>query len=123
MESEYISTWKITLEIEGFGRSAEHVPSAATSISAEADHCKDGWKDTRQIKRWKKKNNERNHHNSNGGHSGSRQGNNGRGGSGRGRGGRVGRGSNNSEHLKTVECFNCGKKSSLLYRLLSSKKE
>jgi hypothetical protein len=28
---------------------------------------------------------------------------------GRGRGGRGGRG-NNSEHLKNVECFNCGKK-------------
>jgi hypothetical protein len=56
------------------------------------------------------KNNERNHHNTNDGRSGGRQGNNGRGGHGRGRGGRVGRGSNNSEHLKTIECFNCGKK-------------
>jgi hypothetical protein len=58
----------------------------------------------------KRKNNERNHHNTNGGHSGGRQGNNGRGGRGRGRGGRGGRGSSNSEHLKTVECFNCGKR-------------
>jgi hypothetical protein len=61
----------------------------------------------------KRKNNERNHHNSNGGRSSGRQGNNGRGGRGgrgRGRGGRGGRINNNSEHLKTVECFNCGKK-------------
>jgi hypothetical protein len=61
----------------------------------------------------KRKNNERNHHNSNGGRSSGLQGNNGRGGRegrGRGRGGRGGRSNNNSEHLKTVECFNCGKR-------------
>jgi hypothetical protein len=61
----------------------------------------------------KRKNNERNHHTNNGGSSGGRQGNNGRGGCGgrgRGRGGRGGRVSNNSEHLKTIEYFNCGKK-------------
>jgi hypothetical protein len=58
----------------------------------------------------KRKNSERNHHNSSGGRSGGRQGNNGRGGRGRGRRGRGGRGNNNSEHLKDVECFNCGKK-------------
>jgi hypothetical protein len=57
----------------------------------------------------KRKNNERNHYNSNGGLSSGRQGNNGGGGSGRGRGGRSGRSNNNSERLKTVECFNCGK--------------
>jgi hypothetical protein len=60
----------------------------------------------------KRKKNDRNHHNSNRGHSGTRQGNTsrgGRGGCGRGRGGRSGRG-NNSEHLKNVECFDCGKK-------------
>jgi hypothetical protein len=59
-----------------------------------------------------KNNNERNHQNSNGGHRSTRQGNTsrgGRGGRGRSRGGRGGRG-NNSEHLKDVECFNCGKK-------------
>jgi hypothetical protein len=58
------------------------------------------------------KNNDRNHQNSNGGRSSTRQGNTsrgGRGGRGRGRGGRGGRG-NNSDHLKNVECFNCGKK-------------
>jgi hypothetical protein len=58
------------------------------------------------------KNNDRNHHNSNGGRSNTRQGNTsrgGHGGRGRGCGGRGGRG-NNSEHLKNVECFNCGKK-------------
>jgi hypothetical protein len=54
----------------------------------------------------KRKKNERNHHNNNGGCSGGRQGNNSRG----GRGGRGGRSNNNSEHLKTIECFNCGKK-------------
>jgi hypothetical protein len=60
----------------------------------------------------KRKNNERNHHNSNGGRSGGRQGNTSRGGrAGRGRGrGGCGRRGNNSEHLKSVECFNCGKK-------------
>jgi hypothetical protein len=61
----------------------------------------------------KRKNNERNHHNSSGGRSGARQGNTSRGGRGergRGRVGRGGRGNNNSEHLKNVECFNCGKK-------------
>jgi hypothetical protein len=60
----------------------------------------------------KRKNNDRNQHNSNGGRSSTRQGNTsrgGRGGRGRGRGGRGGRG-NNSEHLKNVECFNCGQK-------------
>jgi hypothetical protein len=60
----------------------------------------------------KRKNSERNHHNSSGGPSGGRQGNNSRGGRvgrGRGRGGSGGRGNNNSEHLKNVECFNCGK--------------
>jgi hypothetical protein len=59
------------------------------------------------------KNSERNHHNSSGGRSGGRQGNNGPGGCGgrgRGQGGRGGRGNNNSEHLKNVDCFNCGKK-------------
>jgi hypothetical protein len=59
----------------------------------------------------KRKNNDRNHQNSTRGRSSTRQGNTsrrGRGGSGRGRGGRGGRG-NNSDHLKNVECFNCGK--------------
>jgi hypothetical protein len=58
------------------------------------------------------KNNDRNHQNSNGGRSSTRQSNTsrrGRGGRGRGRAGRGGRG-NNSDHLKNVECFNCGKK-------------
>jgi hypothetical protein len=61
----------------------------------------------------KTKNNDRNHQNTNGGRSTTRQGNTSRGGRrgcGRGRGGRGGRGNNNSEHLKNVECFNCGKK-------------
>jgi hypothetical protein len=58
------------------------------------------------------KSNERNHQNSNGRRRSTCQGNTsrgGRGGRGRGRGGRGGRG-NNSDHLKNVECFNCGKK-------------
>jgi hypothetical protein len=60
----------------------------------------------------KRKNNKKNHHNTNGGRSGDRQGNNGRGRGRhrRGRGGCGGRGRNNSDHLKTIECFNCGKK-------------
>jgi hypothetical protein len=63
----------------------------------------------------KRKSNDRNHQNSNGGHISTHQGNTsqggrgGRGRRGRGRGGRDGRG-NNSDHLKNVECFNCGKK-------------
>jgi hypothetical protein len=58
----------------------------------------------------KRKNWERNHQNSNGGRSSTRQGNTRRGGRGRGRGGHGGRVNNNSEHLKNVEGFNCGKK-------------
>jgi hypothetical protein len=58
----------------------------------------------------RRKNNERNHHYTNGGRSGGRQGNDGRGGRGRCRGGCGGRSSNNIEHLKTIEYFNCGKK-------------
>jgi hypothetical protein len=60
----------------------------------------------------KRKNSDKNHHNSNGGRGSNRHGNTsrgGRGGHGRGRGGRGGRG-NNSEHLQSVECYNCGKK-------------
>jgi hypothetical protein len=60
----------------------------------------------------KRKSNDRNHHNSNGGRISTRQGNTsrgGRGGRGRGCGGRSGR-ETNSEHLKNVECFYCGKK-------------
>jgi hypothetical protein len=112
MDSELVVTWKRTLEIKGFRRPAEYVPSAVASRSAEADHCKDGWKDARQKNEGKRKNNERNYQSSSGGRSSTRQGNTnrgGRGGRGRGRGGRGGR-ENNSEHLKNVECFNCGKK-------------
>jgi hypothetical protein len=61
----------------------------------------------------KRKNNERNPHNTNGGCSGSHQGNKvrgRRGGCRRGQGDRGGRGSNNSEHMKTIECFNCREK-------------
>jgi hypothetical protein len=50
MDSESVSTCKITLEIQGFGRPAEHVPSAVASRSSEADHCKDTWKDAMQNK-------------------------------------------------------------------------
>jgi hypothetical protein len=57
--------------------------------------------------------NYRNHQNTSGGRISTRQGNTRRGGRGgcrRGCGGCGGRGNNNSEHLKNVECFNCGKK-------------
>jgi hypothetical protein len=97
------------LEIQGFGRPAEYVPSAVASRSAEADHSKMAGKMPGKTTERKRKNSERNHQNSNGGHSSTRQGNTSRGGRGRGRGGHGGRG-NNSEHLKNVECFNCGKK-------------
>jgi hypothetical protein len=50
MDSKLVGTWKRTLEIQGFGRPAEHGPSAVASRSAEADHCKDGWQDARQNK-------------------------------------------------------------------------
>jgi hypothetical protein len=50
MESEFVGTWKRTLEIQGFGKPAEQVPLAVASRSAEADNCKDGWKDARQNK-------------------------------------------------------------------------
>jgi hypothetical protein len=65
----------------------------------------------------KRKINDRNHQNSNGGRSSTRQGNTirgGRGGRGRGSGGHGGRG-NNSDHLKNVGCFNCGKRGPLFY--------
>jgi hypothetical protein len=113
MDSELVGTWERTLDIQGFGRPAEYVPSAVASRSAEEDNCKDGWKDARQKNEGKIKNSERSHHNSNGGHSSTHQGNTSRGGCGgrgRGRGGRGGRGNNNSQHLKNVECLNCGKK-------------
>jgi hypothetical protein len=48
MDRELAGCWKITLEIQGFGRPAEYVPSAVASRSAETDYCKDGWKDARQ---------------------------------------------------------------------------
>jgi hypothetical protein len=50
MDSELVGTWKRTLEIQEFGRPAKYVPSAVVRRSAEADHCKDGWKDARQNK-------------------------------------------------------------------------
>jgi hypothetical protein len=60
----------------------------------------------------KRKNSDKNHHNSSDGRGSNRHGDTsrgGRGGRGIGRGGRGGRG-NNSEHLQSVECYNCGKK-------------
>jgi hypothetical protein len=69
------------------------------------------------------KSNGRNHHSSNGGRSSNRQGNTNRGGRGRGRGrGRGGRGNNNSEHLKNVECFNFGKRATILLTAHSQEK-
>jgi hypothetical protein len=49
MDSEFIGTWKKNLEIQGSGRSAEHVPPAMAGRSAETDYCKDGWKDSKQV--------------------------------------------------------------------------
>jgi hypothetical protein len=41
--------WTVNLlAIQGSRRPAEDVPSAVARISADADHCKDGWKDARQ---------------------------------------------------------------------------
>jgi hypothetical protein len=50
MDSEFVGTWKRTLEVQGYRRSAEHVPPAVACRSAETDYCKDGWKDARQKK-------------------------------------------------------------------------
>jgi hypothetical protein len=50
MDSEFVGTWKITSEIQGSRRTAEHVSSAVASRSAEEDYCKNGWKDARQNK-------------------------------------------------------------------------
>jgi hypothetical protein len=50
MDSEFVGPWKITLEIQGSRRSAEHVPPAVAGRSAEKDYCKDGWRDARQKK-------------------------------------------------------------------------
>jgi hypothetical protein len=50
MDSEFVGTWKRTLEIQGSRRSAEHVPPAVAGRSAETDYCKNGWKDARQNK-------------------------------------------------------------------------
>jgi hypothetical protein len=61
-------------------------------------------------------NNDRDHQNTNGGHSSTCQVNTsrgGRGGRGRGSCGHGGRGNNNSEQLKNIECFNCGKRATL----------
>jgi hypothetical protein len=83
-----------------------------TGRSTKSNHCSNGWKESKQVKRREKKNSDRHHHNSNGERISTRHDNNnrgGRGGRGRGRGGRGGR-TNNSEHLQIVECFNCGKK-------------
>jgi hypothetical protein len=55
------------------------------------------------------KSSDKNHHNFNDGRGRNRHGNTSRWGRGRGRGGRGGRG-NKSEHLQSVECYNCGKK-------------
>jgi hypothetical protein len=48
MDSEFVGTWKRTLEIQGSRRPAEHVPPAVAGKSAETDYCKDGWKDASQ---------------------------------------------------------------------------
>jgi hypothetical protein len=55
MDSESVRTWQRALEIQRFGRSAEQVPSAVASRSAEEYYCKYGWENARQIKLWKKK--------------------------------------------------------------------
>jgi hypothetical protein len=54
MDSELVGTCKRTLEIQGFRRPAQYVPSPVASRSAEADHFKDGWKDARQKNEEKK---------------------------------------------------------------------
>jgi hypothetical protein len=57
----------------------------------------------------KRKSSGKNHHNFNSGRGNNRHENTSCGGRGRGSGGRGGRG-NNSEHLQSVECYNCGMK-------------
>jgi hypothetical protein len=93
-----------------FGRPAEHVPSAVASRSAEADYAKMSEKMPGKSNDGKGKNSERNPHNNNDGRSGGRQVNNGRGAREGGRGARGGIGNNNSDHLKTNECYKCDTK-------------
>jgi hypothetical protein len=54
MDRELVGTWKRILEIQESRRPAEHAPSAVVRRSAEADYCKNGWKNARQTK-WRKK--------------------------------------------------------------------
>jgi hypothetical protein len=49
MDSQFVGTWKITLEIQGSGRSAEYVPQAVAGKSAEKYYCSDSWKDSKQV--------------------------------------------------------------------------
>jgi hypothetical protein len=48
MDSQFVGTWKRTLEIQGSRRPPEHVLPAGACRSAEIDYCTDGWKDARQ---------------------------------------------------------------------------
>jgi hypothetical protein len=50
MDSEFVGTWKRTLEIQGSRRLAEYVPPAVAGRSAETDYCTDGWNWSKQIK-------------------------------------------------------------------------
>jgi hypothetical protein len=112
MDCQFIGTWKITLEVQGSRGSTQRVSPAVASRSTEAIIAQMAGKNPNKSNDNKIKNSDRNHHNSNGGPSSTRHGNTNRGGHigrERGCGGRGGRG-NNSEHLKNVECFNCGKK-------------
>jgi hypothetical protein len=49
MDSQFVGTWKRTLEIQGSGRSAEYVAPAVAGRSAEKYDCSDGWKDSKQV--------------------------------------------------------------------------
>jgi hypothetical protein len=80
MDSQFVGTWKITLEIQGSGRSAEYVPPAVAGRSAENIITQMAGNIPNKSNDGKRKNNDRKHHNSNGGRSSARQGNTSRGG-------------------------------------------
>jgi hypothetical protein len=72
---KFVGTWKITLEIQGSIRPAEHVTSEVAGRSAESDYCKNGWKDARQKNEGKRKCCDINHQHTKGGRISTPQGN------------------------------------------------
>jgi hypothetical protein len=106
MNSESFGHWKIYFAFQRCGRRAEHVSSEA--YQQKQIIGKMTGKMSGKSNEGKRKSSGQNTHN-NGGRSSGRHYNNRHGGRRRGRGGHIRRG-NNRDHLKTIECYNCGKK-------------